>query len=897
MSFASYGTVDTGGRAIASRSADSWELLPNIEEAQEKSFFSKRPRIKFLIVLVGVAFVVVFAALSINDNGIILSSFFSTFPSIPNGDSNSDLSPIDPTTPTILTTPSVSIITSPTIAIPTMPIGVLPTSDTTPSLSVPTDISPLSIPTDTIIVPTLSPTSATVPSLPTVETTPTIETPTSTDDALTFTLSRDGYDPLIYFTRLDASIFQYKILEGYVAVVEPSSDMNLELFSSSSDAYYYFTICSVDTPTDCVASYKYSNGEATSSPINIACTPFSDFLVTVLEYSTSSNTLLRTSDGLAKCIYVRREIRTLTDSDLSNTMDAMFSMWTTAELEGQKIYGNKFHSSTFLLEFHFFNAAWQEGDHIHEGNGFLPQHIKMTNIFEESIQSVDPSITVPYWDFTIESTQNISVMLSPVFTAEMFGSMPRSVDQYWGWTYRNDSLQAAAIQDGRWAFIKADKNDRYDDLKYGYGYLRAPWNLNPSPYLSRFTSTNKHLPSCVSHYSLLEYDDLKDFLFESPYAAHAATHGTIGGVYGCDMMDEMMEKGYLVDDEGQINLCKNWIFYLKEFFRLNYLVPFSNCTYDENVPATELQCGYTCNDDLTSDFVFELKNILNSDNDCIPYDLQDAGWFAWKDFICTGNGYKVFGGDHLEAASPADPSFWPIHPTLDRLLHAKYMAGGFIDDDWPSDAKEEYVCDKGSCYNSTLDAFDYYDYCCYGHYEYDQLMDAATNNKFAGYGQTNREVHTASDPTSLNYSMPYIYADFDWSHCNLVGLDFTALLEEMAEKIENMDDTPVDLDVPTAKPTQMPSSATFGQMPTQNPAGIISVITKAQVSKPGDNIHLGLVDGGSGGEDSASTEESSTFVATDMGRRAQENEVEKAHRGLGVTERRKLRKVSKRRGK
>jgi hypothetical protein len=30
--------------------------------------------------------------------------------------------------------------------------------------------------------------------------------------------------------------------------------------------------------------------------------------------------------------------------------------------------------------------------------------------------------------------------------------------------------------------------------------------------------------------------------------------------------------------------------------------------------------------------------------------------------------------------------------------------------------------------------------------------------------------------------MPYIYADFDWSHCELVGLDFVGLLEEMNEE-------------------------------------------------------------------------------------------------------------------
>jgi putative NIF3 family GTP cyclohydrolase 1 type 2 len=40
-----------------------------------------------------------------------------------------------------------------------------------------------------------------------------------------------------------------------------------------------------------------------------------------------------------------------------------------------------------LLKIHHFNAAWQDSDHIHEGNGFLAQHMKMTNIFESAMQA------------------------------------------------------------------------------------------------------------------------------------------------------------------------------------------------------------------------------------------------------------------------------------------------------------------------------------------------------------------------------------------------------------------------------------------------------------------------------------------------------------------------------
>ena len=51
------------------------------------------------------------------------------------------------------------------------------------------------------------------------------------------------------------------------------------------------------------------------------------------------------------------------------------------------------------------------------------------------------------------------------------------------------------------------------------------------------------------------------------------------------------------------------------------------------------------------------------------------------DLACAG-GLGV-DGDHLESASPLDPSFWPVHPTLERLWQFKKMAGLFDDETWP----------------------------------------------------------------------------------------------------------------------------------------------------------------------------------------------------------------------
>jgi Common central domain of tyrosinase len=156
-----------------------------------------------------------------------------------------------------------------------------------------------------------------------------------------------------------------------------------------------------------------------------------------------------------------------------------------------------------------------DSDHFHEGNGFMAQHIKITNMFESAVQAVDPSVALPYWDFTIDQAQGETPIDSSLFTSEIFGSMPSAEsDVEWGFQ-STDAITGGKIPDGRWKNLKADMNEDFPDLNYGYGYLRAPWNMNPSPYISRFSADYQigiSLPSCSQHYEILQTNDLMDFM-------------------------------------------------------------------------------------------------------------------------------------------------------------------------------------------------------------------------------------------------------------------------------------------------------------------------------------------------------------------------------------------------
>jgi len=607
-------------------------------------------------------------------------------------------------------------------------------------------------------------------------------------------LARKGYEPLTYFID-STSLLKYKILDGYDAVVEPNAEMELYLPSftlSAADSYYYrFSVCDADGTTDCRDGKLYvEDGEIVQTTITSPCSAKDELYVKVTKHSATDDSQLSALKGKALCMYVRREMRTLTEDDLGAALDAMKVLYYTEEKEGQALYGENFHNSTYYLQAHHFNAAWQDGDHIHEGLGFLPQHLKITNMFEEAMQTVDPSVAMPYWDFTIDYADgNVYPQDSFAFTEDTFDSITPAADPEWGYTYRNDSIKNGRIPDGRWKHLEAEHNwkfDNFDQISSNYGYMRAPWNANPSPFISRFSGYTTSLPSCLDHYNWLSDSTFTDFLSNSPYSPHASVHGAIGSVMGCDLLDPLREQGLFASAYQQNKFCQKWSFLIKELYRKNFLVgaDSGDCKYT-SLDSEGQSCAFVCNKDTTDgekskydNMGLQLENLIST-----TYTgsvLTNDQYNVFRDFICDGDGAKIFAGDHTESASPADPSFWPIHPTLERLMQAKFLSGGFPDTTWPSDSVNDYVCDKAQCYETdsvTKEVtLDYDQQCCYGHYENDQLMDWISPNRYAGTGPTNRETVDGIDASSADYSMSYIYDSFAWDHCEE---DFDALLTGM----------------------------------------------------------------------------------------------------------------------
>lgn len=117
--------------------------------------------------------------------------------------------------------------------------------------------------------------------------------------------------------------------------------------------------------------------------------------VEVEEWRPSGTMTEQSTSALVHCRYVRREMRSLTTKDRTALIDAMVTLWDAKTIITKNIYG--------FAEQHALLAGNQQCDHMHDGMGFFTQHLGLTLEFEQALQTINPLVTVPYWDFTIDA--------------------------------------------------------------------------------------------------------------------------------------------------------------------------------------------------------------------------------------------------------------------------------------------------------------------------------------------------------------------------------------------------------------------------------------------------------------------------------------------------------------
>ena len=408
----------------------------------------------------------------------------------------------------------------------------------------------------------------------------------------TFDFYRYGYDELPYFdaTYKSTSLLNYNFLTPYSGVIEPYADMAGSLSDSDncmSVAISVEVVLTDSVGTNYTLSALNSINSFTSETFSFECNPYDTYTVTSTGYDSTGSGVVASAQFSVVCMYVRRELRELTTDDLNAALDAMYMMWDTSEEEGAELYGSNYHHVDYFASMHNFNAAQQDSDHIHEGLGFLPQHIKITNYFEQSMQAVDPSVSLFYWDTSIEEAEGLTIFESPMFTADTFGSLAHVNNSKWTtWTYEYDDIRDGSINDGRWAHASVGLSSNvYSDIQNGFGFMRGPWNTNPSNRLTRFSSSSSGLPSCKNYFQWLGYTSFSEFMSEAEDGPHASTHGSIGGLFGCDALEELLEKDLILDFDSLKSICSHWAFYMKEMYRGDFIMSRSsgNCSTDSSM--------------------------------------------------------------------------------------------------------------------------------------------------------------------------------------------------------------------------------------------------------------------------------------------------------------------------
>ena len=434
--------------------------------------------------------------------------------------------------------------------------------------------------------------------------------------------------------------------------------------------------------------------------------------------------------------YVKRELRSLTVNDREKFLDAASKMWIYNETEGKEIFGGNFTSIHTFVREHAIASGDIMCDQFHEGSGFLTHHLALTNAFEASMRAIDASVTLPYWDFTVEGQQieNLAEMpsyflkITPVFSNTWFGEVDNN-----------------HVINSRWAHmpmpIVTDEDGRLDTPHNSYGYIRSYWNNNNAAEITRHLfdacgtePTYKTIPTCQQHFDVLNLNTLGDFQLNCAGDGHGPMHVQFGGIFGgcISAIKSFTAKWELyldanlttieIEATGQnaVTFIKKWgatgqrraMFnkaIVGEYFHIYRSLWRSHMCAIDSSPAL-LVCPDNC-DRITTPFeectctVDTLQSgemhwynlfpcVLNSASNQKYFNLTMNTSFM-SELVTVLATSSVKEGEMLESASPADILFWLIHPVIERLLQAKRLTtlsamGGVEFSKWVNVAKSSW---------------------------------------------------------------------------------------------------------------------------------------------------------------------------------------------------------------
>ena len=512
-------------------------------------------------------------------------------------------------------------------------------------------------------------------------------------------------------------------------------------------------------------------------------------------YTLMATTANRSFETKVLCRYVRREMRQLDDDDRSRYLDALEKIHRLSMAEGLELYGQQFVNYEKMTGMHMDQMTLDGCTIYHNTDVFFGAHSAFTLMLEQALQAIDPSLSAPYWDYTIDDLEygNEWAAKSPLFGDDWFGS-----------ANPENAADPHVIEHGRFAYIPISSNSTGPEHN-GYRMQTESWNANPSAYVQRSSSicgleTKARLPGCKEMLGVLAATNELDMHANTEFLFHARVHMMTGGVWDCaHSLLEAVEAHQ--DNEYWVHILESLAVSFNTLWRSMLNWDYMKCNTECSSGASAAECSCSCpkvDEHLAAGTLDSAKlyHYLNassmwdmmhascdwciSENKTTSADDGDhdaAPTYVFTNLTATENDEMMYHVLMLAChpgkasqmgtplAGPNDPLFWPVHGAFERLTD--YMR--LIDN--------TTVCDDAGC---ELKRYDW----SYGQEDDDSTgcsrlagpeaghvgsswLDVLPFEGFLGDATgkqyTNQQLWDLFDP--MNPRLTYVYDDFDFVQC------------------------------------------------------------------------------------------------------------------------------------
>jgi len=586
------------------------------------------------------------------------------------------------------------------------------------------------------------------------------------------------------YESTSSTMFAYPFLDG-AYLMEP---LRINIVKVNVDDS---SLCAVPSVTNgaCYISWSLEGGNVEQTLTG--CSESNSF--NVIPPSTGQYSLsikMQCADGSYSAVgqysiwvkYVRREVRSLTDTDREEFLDAFRTLWDVSTVDGVARFGPKYKSLFYLASVHNDAGGSPLCDEFHgnAGYGFVNNHVFLSSFLEQSLQLVNPRVALHYIDyFEIFSSEAYTVThlknsmdggaWSDILTDKFFGTSDpitgRIINSRWESTSIPVVDEAFFLREGidnTQPFFDVEKSDwesiNTNHRSSPYGLLRAPWNFNPSAFTTRYGNVNQLSFEGVSFEYLRLYQgatcamlenyiksyvkdsSLKSMLETAEDNTHGNIHFAFGGSGGdtCALVDKQLQDdyGFTTTDLIGISLASQTAFKVQS--------PTST-PYIDAATGTCVESYFQTEDSFTElvNFYFMaapvkdvLAYLLNQD---LPLEERSTA----MRLICNRKQYD----SEMEGSGAAtDPLFWVSHGNVERL-HQKIMLEDIL-------ADKEYPTSGAQCSGHAHDGVKPW---LKGFYFEDSSVDAST--------LTNVDLTAVLDPTGPLYPklVNYVYDSGKWT--------------------------------------------------------------------------------------------------------------------------------------